>query len=97
MRGVDPNDRFTGDFDRLFSTIVPLLPLRSETEFMPLERLTVVLLAAVMFSELFVRPFSNAIPPLPLKEMDVRLLAKIAADSRISGSSISRLISFPEA
>lgn len=94
MRGVDPKDRLAGDFDKLFSNSVPLLP-QSGTRDRPFDILIVVLLVAVIFSELFVKPFSNAKPPLPLREMGFRLLAKNAIDSRISSNSINCLISFP--
>lgn len=94
MRGVDPKDRFAGQFDKFLSTVVPLLPL-SGTDDLLWERLTVVLLAAVIFSELFVRSFSNDMPPLPLSWAGVRLLVKTAMASSMNNSSISRLISVP--
>ena len=96
MRGVDPNDRFAGDFDRSFIITVPLLPLSATIDLL-FERLIVVLLSVVAFSELFVSPFSNFMPPLPLRWMVGRLLARAAMDNRISSSIISRLISFPKA
>jgi hypothetical protein len=93
VRGVDPNDRFAGEIDKFFSNIVPLLPL-SGTDVVLRERLIVELLA-VIFSELFVRPFSNAIPSLPLRGTAFRLSANIAVASRMNSNSISRLILFP--
>lgn len=96
MRGVDPKDKFAGAFDKLSITIVPLLPL-SGTRDLLFERLIVALLAAVVLSELFVNPFSNFMPLLPLRWIDGRLLARIAIDNRISSNIISRLISFPKA
>ena len=95
MRGVDPKDKFAGAFDKLSSSFVPLLPLNGIRD-LPFERLSVVLLVAFIFSELFVKPISNAMPPLPLREIGLRLLARNAIDSRISSNSISRLISFPD-
>lgn len=88
---MDPKDKFAGDFDKLFSNFVPLLPL-SGINPLSFERFNVVLLVS---PESFVKPFSKAVPPLPLSEMGFRLLAKNAIDSRISSNSITRLISFP--
>lgn len=96
VRGVDPKERFAGDFDRLFITFVPLLPLSGMRDLL-LERLIVVLLVDVIFSELFVKPFNNAMPPLPLRWMEGMLLAKIAMDSRVSSNIIGLLILFSEA
>lgn len=73
---------------------MPLAPL-SDTNILLRERLAVVLLATVRFSELFVRSLNNAMPPVPLSWAGARLYAKAVVVNNMNINSITRLISFP--